>query len=103
MWQSWENTKTYELKDCTVDELIQFIENKYTINPNCRFFLRFNIKNHERTILCTIKCHIDYYDGLVVGITPTNCKGERCPVKSSTYHEFIERMIKKEENSNYYN
>ena len=30
MWQSWENTKTYELKDCTVDELIQFIENKYT-------------------------------------------------------------------------
>lgn len=44
MWQSWENTKTYELKDCTVDELIQFIENKYTINPNCRFFLRFNIK-----------------------------------------------------------
>ena len=61
MWQSWENTKTYELKDCTVDELIQFIENKYTINPNCRFFLRFNIKNHERTIL-------NFYGGKVFSV-----------------------------------
>ena len=100
MYQSLEIPETFELKEYTIDMLIEFIEMMYKKKERCKFLIYYTEKGKDKEIRMKVACYSDYYRGQVVSLSPQGGKHADCPVKDPGYRAFVKKMVQYGENAN---
>lgn len=91
----------YWLKESSIDELIEFIEEKCKGESRCKFTVWFNRKGYNGGYL-NINCYQDYYKGFLISINTENGKHGKCCLNDSGYRAFVEEMVNISENEYHY-